>query len=38
MSVILAVADGLSDAIGLMVLVGAVGFCAVILPDVWRGR
>lgn len=38
MSILVAVCDALSNVVGLAVLVGATGFCALILPSAWRGR
>jgi len=38
MSALVAVCDALSNVVGLAVLVGAVTFCAAILPSAWRGR
>lgn len=38
MSAIVAVLDALSNLVGLAVVLGAAGFCAVILPSAWRGR
>lgn len=38
MSVLIATVDALSDVVGLAVLLGAAGFCALILPSAWRGR
>ena len=38
MSAIVAVLDALSNMVGLAVVLGAAGFCAVILPSAWRGR
>ncbi len=38
MSALVAVCDALSNVVGLVVLCGAAGFCALILPSAWRGR
>lgn len=38
MSAVVAVLDALSNLVGLAVVLGAAGFCAVILPSAWRGR
>ena len=38
MSAVVAVLDALSNVVGLAVVLGAAGFCAVILPRAWRGR
>ena len=38
MSAVVAVFDALSNVVGLVVVLGAAGFCAVILPSAWRGR
>lgn len=38
MSAVVAVLDALSNVVGLAVVLGAAGFCAVILPSAWRGR
>ena len=38
MSALVAVCDALSNVVGLAVLLGASGFCAAVLPSVWRGR
>ena len=38
MSVLIATVDALSNLVGLAVLVGAAGFCALILPSAWRGH
>lgn len=38
MSALVATVDALSNVVGLAVLVGAGGFCALILPSAWRGR
>lgn len=38
MSAVVAVFDAFSNVVGLVVVLGAAGFCAVILPSAWRGR
>ena len=38
MSAVVAVLDALSNIVGLVVVLGAAGFCALILPSAWRGR
>lgn len=38
MSILVATLDALSNLAGLAVLVGAVGFCALILPSAWGRR
>ena len=38
MSIIVATLDALSNVAGLVVVLGATGFCAAILPSAWRGR
>lgn len=38
MSIILATLDAASNVAGVVVLVGAAGFCAAILPSAWRGH
>lgn len=38
MSAVVAVFEALSNVVGLAVVLGAAGFCAVILPSAWRGR
>lgn len=38
MSALVAVCEALSNVVGLAVLLGASGFCALILPSAWRGR
>ena len=38
MSAVVAVLDALSNLVGLAVVLGAAGFCVVILPSAWRGR
>lgn len=38
MSLVLHAADAVVNAASLVVLVGAGGFCALILPSAWRGR
>lgn len=38
MSAVVAVLDALSNLVGMAVVLGAAGFCAVIFPSAWRGR
>lgn len=35
MTVLISVLDALSDVVGVAVVIGAAGFCALLLPSAW---